>query len=58
MLAIAVENLLAERKIVKKLLKDERDEDMRTILDLRQKAIKVAANAFFEQSTQAIPTIM
>ena len=45
-----LENLLAERKEVKQLLKNERDDDMRTILDLRQKAIKVAANAFCKSS--------
>ena len=42
-----LENLLAERREVKALLRDERDEVMRTILDLRQKAIKIAANAFY-----------
>jgi DNA polymerase delta subunit 1 len=42
-----LENLLAERKEVKALLRDETDDSMRVILDLRQKSIKVAANAFY-----------
>ncbi len=42
-----LENLLAERREVKGLIKDEADESMRIILDLRQKSIKIAANAFY-----------
>ena len=42
-----LENLLAERREVKALIAQETDESMRIILDLRQKSIKVAANAFY-----------
>ena len=42
-----LENLLAERREVKALIAQETDESMRIILDLRQKSIKIAANAFY-----------
>jgi DNA polymerase elongation subunit (family B) len=43
-----LEGLLQERRDVKALIKRELDPAMKIIYDLRQKAIKVAANAFCE----------
>jgi DNA polymerase delta subunit 1 len=42
-----LEMLLEERADVKLMLRDELDPAMRVIYDLRQKALKVAANAFY-----------